>query len=248
MAYATTTILIASLVSTAIGAGVSAYSSAQAGKTQNVIAQFNARQQEQQAKMSLLGMQAQAAQQRADAEANFKLRAAEAQARFNNADSIKNQAIGQEAIDRANLMRRRQQFERSAAEQRAAIAASGASEASGTPLDLLAETAAQIEIDQQDQHYANNNARSTLFREADMERLGGSLALAGATLNRNSALAEASLREGGARAQYLAGRAEAEITRLTGRAAQRAGNISAVGTVFSGIGGAAQTGMTYRTS
>lgn len=236
------------IVTSLVGAGVSAYGQYQSGKAQSAIAQFNARQQEQQAKMSLLGMQAQAAQQRADAEANFKLRAAEAQARFNNADSIKNQAIGQEAIDRANLMRRRQQFERSAAEQRAAIAASGASEASGTPLDLLAETAAQIEIDQQDQHYANNNARSTLFREADMERLGGSLALAGATLNRNSALAEASLREGGARAQYLAGRAEAEITRLTGRAAQRAGNISAVGTVFSGIGSAADTGVRYKLS
>ena len=130
-------------------------------------------------------------------------------------------------------------------EQRAAIAASGVSESSGTPLDILAETAARIQQDQEEQHFAGEIQRRTLFSEAAMERLGGKLALAGATLDRDSGVAEAGLREAAGKAEYLAGLRTAQITRLTGKAAQSSANWQAAGTLFSGVSSAAGMGFTY---
>jgi hypothetical protein len=63
-------------------------------------------------------------------------------------------------------------------------------ESAGTPLDILAETAARIQLDREDSLYTDELSRRSLFREADMERLAGAR-VNGATLNRSSALAEA---------------------------------------------------------
>lgn len=232
-------IAIVGVAVSAVGAGVSAYSQHQQGKQQNIIAQFNAAQQERQAKMQTMSMQAQAAMQEQQAKANFQLRSAEAQARVNNAESIEAQALQQDAINRLNLRKRREEFGRMQGEQRSAIAASGVSESTGTPLDLLAETAAKIQQDQEEQHYAGEVQRRTLFSEAAMERLGGKLALAGATLDRDSGVAEAGLRSAAGKAEYLAGLRGAEITRLTGSAAAAAANYQAGATLLSGAGTAA---------
>lgn len=227
------------LVVGVVGAGVSAYGQYQSGKAQNAIAQFNAAQQERQSRSQLMAMQTQAALQRQQAEANFKLRGFEAEAHKNNAEAIDAQALAQDRVSRYNLVKRREDFARLQGQQRAAIAASGIVESTGTPLDLLAETAAKIQQDQEEQHYSNEVARRTLFSEAAQERLGGQLALAGATLNRDSAVAEAGLRDAAARADYLAGIRGAEITRLTGRAAQTAANYQAGATLLSGLSSAA---------
>lgn len=242
------TAAVVSATAAVAGAGVSAYGSYQQGKAQNAIAQFNAQQQEKQAQAQMMAMQTQAALQKQSAEANFKLRSAESQARVNNASAIEGMALTQDAINRLNLRKRREDFARMQGEQRAAIAASGVSESSGTPLDLLAETAAKIQQDQEEQHYAGEVQRRTLFSEAAQERLGGKLALAGATLDRNSAVAEAGLREASAKAEQLAGLRSAQITRLTGKAAQNAANWQAGATLFSGLSSAAGTGMTYARS
>lgn len=242
------TIAIAGVVVALAGAGVSAYGQYQQGQTQNAIAQFNANQQEKQAQMQLLSMQAQAAQQKQAADANFKLRSAESQARKNNAAGIEHQAMSQDAINRANLRKRREEFGRMQGEQRAAIAASGVSESSGTPLDLLAETAAMIQQDQEEQHYAGEVQRRTLFSEASMERLGGKLALAGATLDRDSSVAAAGLREAAGKAEYLAGMRGAQITKMTGNAAKSAAMYQAGATLFSAAAGAANMGMQYNLS
>lgn len=242
------TLLVAGLVVAAAGAGVSAYGQYQQGQSQNAIAQFNAQQQERQAAMQLRAMQTQAAMQKQEAEANFRLRTAESQARMNNAEAIEQQALSQDAINRANLRKRREDFTRLQGEQRAAIAASGVAEASGTPLDLLAETAAKIQQDQEEQHYAGEVQRRTLFSEAATERLGGKLALAGATLDRNSTVAEAGLRNAAGKAEYLAGLRTAQITRLTGSAAKTAGAYSAGATLFSGIGSAGTQYTTFKKS
>ena len=249
MAYATSTVLItAAIVSSLAAAGVSAYGSYQQGQTQNAIAQFNATQQEKQARQQMLAMQTQAALQESQAKQNFQLRSAEAQARLNNARAIEQQALSQDRVNRLNLQKRREEFARMQGEQRASIAASGVSEASGTPLDLLAETAAKIQQDQEEQHYAGEVQRRTLFSEAAMERLGGKLALAGATLDRNSQVAEAGLRDAAARGEYLAGMRTAEITRLTGSAAAKNATYAAAGTLFSGVSSALETGAKFKTS
>jgi hypothetical protein len=245
---AMTALVVASLALTAVGAGVSAYGQYQAGKTQNAIAQFNATAQENNARSQMQAMQAQSEIQRAQAEANFRLRSAEAAARTNNARAIEAQALNQDLINRTNLRKRREEFGRMQGEQRAAIAASGAVESAGTPLDLLAETASKIQQDQEEQHYSNELQRRTLFSEAAQERLGGKLALAGATLDRSSSVAEAGLRDAAGKAGYLAGLREAQITRLTGSAAKRAGAIQAGATIFSAMGDAGSSYARFKTS
>lgn len=226
-----------------VGAGISAYGQYQSGKTQSVIANANAREQERQARNTLATLQTQSQMQAAEAEINFKLRAAEAKARGDNAAGLESQAQQQDLINRANLRKRREDFSRMQSEQRTSLAASGAVEASGTPLDLLAETAAAIQQDSEEQHFAGELKRRTIFREADMERLGGQLALQGATLDRNTGLVQSRLTEFSGRAAHNAGMAEAEISRLTGRAAKQAGYLGAAATIFSGAGSA--IGMGY---
>jgi len=240
-----TAILIASLAATAIGAGVTAYSQHQAGKTQEAIAAFNAHQQAKQAETNRLQMELTAATQQQQAQANFLLRQQEAAAHYNNAKSLENRALGQDAINRENLIKRRQEFAEMQASQRASLAAAGVSESSGTPLDLLAETAMRIQQDQEEQHYGNEMKRRTLFAEADQERLGGRLAAAGATLDRDSQVTGAALKEAAGRSEYLAGMRQAELTRLTGKAAAQAGDLNAVATLFSSHAEAGKTYLQY---
>jgi hypothetical protein len=243
MAAITTTLLIASAAATVIGAGVSAYGQVQSGKTQAAVAAANAKEQERQAANTLRTLQAQSRMQEAQAEINFKMRKAEADARTSNADQLAAQAQQQDAINRANLRKRRGDFARQQAEQRTAIAASGVVEASGTPLDLLAETAAAIQQDANEQQFTAEQQRRTIFREADLERLGGELALQGATLDRNTGLTAARLTALQGQAESNSLRRQAEITRLTGKAAKQAGYIGAAGTIFSGLGSAAGLGV-----
>ena len=228
----------AAIASTLIGAGVTAYGQAQAGKTQAAIANFNARQQEIETRTQFAAMQAQAAIQEREAEANYRLRQAEANARFMNARKIEQDALDDDERLRANMRRQGEDFERMKGEQRAAFAASGIAETVGTPLDLIAETAAQIQIERQDQLYQGELNRRSLFQEATMERLGGHFALAGATLDRNSALAGSDLKRASAQAMARSGKAAAEVTRLTGAAKASAANISAASSLFSGVGSA----------
>lgn len=248
MAALTTTLLIASTAATVIGAGVSAYGQYQSGKSQAAIANANAKEQERQAASTLRTLQSQSRMQETQAEINFKMRKAEADARLSNAQQMELQAQQQDAINRANMRKSRQDFAREQSKQRTAIAASGIVEASGTPLDLLAETAAAIQQDANERQFTAEQQRRTIFREADMERLGGELALQGATLDRNTGLTAARLTALQGTAESNSLRRQAEITRLTGKAAKQAATISAVGTIFSGIGSAAGNAATYTAS
>lgn len=224
-----------------VAAGVSAYGQYQSGKQQAAIANANAKEQERQAKSALDTLALQSRMQSIEAEQNFKFRKAESDARLGNAQAMENQALQQDAINRANLRKRREEFGIMQAEQRTAIAASGVIEASGTPLDLLAETAAKIQQDRNEQTYMNEVQRRTIFAEADQERLGGELALQGATLDRSSGLMRAALTEAQGKAEYLAGMRQAQITRMTGRAAREASRYQAAGTLLSGASSVAQT-------
>ena len=239
MAVTTTAVLVAAAVATAIGAGVSAYGQYQAGRTQSAIADYNAKQQENAARQQAVSMQAQAAMRKQEAEANMKMREAEAKAMKVNARNLENQALSQDSIDRANMANRRQEFAKLQATQRAQIAASGVVESSGTPLDLLAETAARIQQDRDQQQFTTELQRRTLFAEAANERLGGKMALAGATIDRDSSLAAAALQDASSRGVLMAGMSEARITRATGQAARQAGAYQAGATLFSGLGQAA---------
>jgi hypothetical protein len=227
------------LILTAVGAGIGAYSSYQSGKSQEIMANMNAAQQERNARTQLISMQTQANLQKQQAEAEFYARSVESQARMNNATTIENQQLGQDAINRVNLRKRREEAAQVQSTQRANIAASGLVESTGTPLDVLAETAETIQRDQEEQAYGFELQRRTIFREAQLERLGGQMALAGATLDRNSGLAAASLNQAAAGAEYRGNMRAAQITRAGGAYARQAGNIGAAATLFSGLGSAA---------
>jgi hypothetical protein len=239
MAVTAAGILIAGTALAVAGAGVGAYGQYQAGKTQQAIAQYNAQQQERQAAMQLQATEVANAIQRRTTEANFLLRSAEVQARKQNARQIEKTALNQDAINRENLRKRLEAYDRMRGEQRAQIAQSGVAESSGTPLDLIADTVAKIQMDMEEQHYIGEVNRRTLFTEAARERLGGKLGAVGATMERESGLAEASLREAAARGEYLGELRGAEITRLTGKAAAKSGMLQAGATLLSGLGTAA---------
>lgn len=229
---------VAGLAVGVAGAAVSAHGQRKQGQMSDAMAQYNARQQMLNAQMQLMVVQAQTKMQKRMAEANFRMRKAEADAHEANAVSIERTAHAHSRVAREGIRRKGGEDRRAQGEQRAIIAASGIMESTGTPLDILAETAAQIQLNREDALYADELNRRSLFREADMERLGGKMALAGATLNRSSALAEAGLHAAAGMAQYRRGLHEAEIMRLTGSAQRQSANAQSWGTLFSGVSGA----------
>jgi len=221
-----------------VGAGVSAYSAYEQGKTADSIANYNARQNDVNARHQLLAMEAQAAVQRQEAEAKYRLQASQAEALQNNAITLQNQADGESNRAREGMKRKADEYAAAQGTQRAMIAKSGFVESSGTPLDILAETAATIQLEREDALYTDELNRRTLFRQAEMEKLGGRLALAGATLDRSSVLAGAGMAAAAGQMQYRSSLRESEIMRLSGAAAKRAGTLNATGTLISGVAGA----------
>jgi hypothetical protein len=226
------------VVSTAVGVAgsvASARAQRKQGQMADAMAQYNAHQQMLNAQMQLMVMQAQTKLQKKVAEANFRLRQSEANAMFANATMIERNAEDRSRVAREEIRRKGGENQRMQGTQRALLAASGVVESTGTPLDILAETAAQIQREREDALYTDELGRRSLFREADMERLGGKMALAGATLNRDSALAEAGLRAASGQMAYARDVRESEITRLTGAAKKQNYDAEAQGTLFNGI-------------
>ena len=108
----------------AVGTGISIYGQQQAAKTAQKAAEFNAGQN--------------------DANARETAAAAEY-----NASLLENQALQAEMDSRETIRRRRMESKRYAETQRARFAASGVTEA-GSPLETMAETAALLEMDAQE--------------------------------------------------------------------------------------------------
>jgi len=223
----------------AVGTGVSAYSSYQQGKTASAMAQYNAHQQELNTRMQLMSVQAQAAIQKRMAEAQFALRSSEAQARFNNAKSIENQAAGKRSAVRETIRRQSMEHDRALAATRANIAKSGFVESTGSPMDVAMRVVELNTLENLDTLHAGQLEQNQLFREADMERFGGRLALAGATLDKSSLLSQSLLTGAAGRLEYNKGMREAEIMRLTGAAQKQGYQTAAFGTLLSGVGSAA---------
>jgi hypothetical protein len=221
----------------AVTGGIMQYNAQQAqGRTAAAMAAYNAHQQELNAKMQLAAMQAQAAIQKRMAEANFRMRSAEAQARFNNAISIENTVEGQSRSVRESIRRKGMQFDADLATTRATIAKSGFVESSGSPKGIVEALVMAQRMEANDTLYADQLNRDSLFREAELERFGGKMALAGATLDRNSSLAGAGLMAATGQAEYRSRLREAEMTRLSGAASKRAYQGQAWGSLLSGIG------------
>jgi hypothetical protein len=135
---------------------------------------------------------------------------------------------------RESIRRASGERERLQGTQRAVIGHSGFTE-SGSPLDVLAETAGAIQLEREDAQHADELNRRGLFRDAQLERYGGNMILAGATMDRSIALAEAGLRLATGQAEYRSRLREAELARLSGGAEQQSYNSAARTSLFGGI-------------
>jgi hypothetical protein len=234
------------MVASAVGTGVSFIGAMQQARASEAIAGANAQIQNQNAQMQSATLRAQAEIQRQQAAANLKLRQGEAGARFGNADALRQRALAQDAINAANLRKKREAGARLTATQRAKYAAAGIVDSTGSPLSLLAETEGIIQRDLKEEQYHNELVLSGLFHEAAMERLGGEYALAGATFDYDASKSEARLRDASATATLISGRNEAEMTRLGGRAQASGYRFGGMGNLLSGASNAAGQYMQFK--
>lgn len=250
---------IAGAATSAVGTGISVASGIQQSRRANSLAQYNsmaqeanARQQQQAMMLQAAAMRQQAGYTAAQARMNEALALSEAQARINNAQTLTNQAEAQTSADRENIKRTQQEQARFASMQRARIAGSGVVE-SGSPLEILAESAGDMQAALNEQQYQSELARRQTLGRAALERFGGEIAKSHAGLDLWSGLAEADLQKQSAKLEeqkgssiYRQGMREAEISRLTGAANAQGARMGAYGSLFSGLGGLANQWTTWR--
>lgn len=197
-----------------IGGGISAYSSYAAGKKQDAIAQANARIMEENAARQEMFA-------RAQAEANARMAEAQAAAAQRNALALQEQAKARDAQSRANMGRLRGQRDRALGNQVSRVAASGIEVATGSPLDIYADTAEKYQMDIADMRHADLLDVYGINRQAGNELLTASMYSAEAS--------QARLRGQYAGVERAMTRKRAAITRAEGRAARSAGTLGAVG-------------------
>lgn len=241
-----------------VGAGLSAYSSFSQAKTQQRIAQFNYQMELNNAKLQSMSQMAALQQQQAasqiamkQAEINFAMAQAEANARQQNASRIRQAAEARSESSREEIRRKRLDFARFQATQRARIAGSGVVEA-GSPLELLAETAGNMQLAIEDLHYQANLDRTQALNEAEMESFGARLMKAGAASNLSLEKVASKVREGGftidafrIASQERAARTQAGISRMVAFSDAKGQKLAAGGTLLSGFGNFATARNTY---
>lgn len=214
---------ITGVVAGLVGTGVSYYSQQQAAASSRALADYNAKLSTQNAKTQYgIALAQSTAQKRA-------LEAQAAQQKI-NAASIRTVADDATAAGRDEIRARREDGARLMAIQRARIAKSGIVEA-GTPLDILADTAAEVQHGVELDLYEQNLARDQQYRAAAFEEAG-----AGATLL-NASMAD--LQGKAAYAGYRNKLSAINLDRLTGQQQASAMRTNASATLLSGLSGAA---------
>lgn len=235
MAYATTTYLaIASIAASAVGAGMQYYSANNAADTQSRLAMMNAQAQTQAARQS-----GQAAQMQA--KVNQVLAAKEQAAANANAAALRQQAEIGSNISAENTRKNREEMARMIALQRAQVAKAGFVDSTGSPLQLLTQTAEEEQRMSDEYRYQDEMQRRQLFREATIQENEG--ILAGIT-GRSAAIS-------GMAAMQQANMAisQARLDAWGQRAAASAMRTSATGQLFTSAGtiGSNAYTMKYRT-
>lgn len=229
------------LIASAVGSGVSFIGQMQQARAQQAIAAQNASLQMENARIESSTLRAQSEIQKITAAQNKRLAEAEGAARLNNAATLRERASIQDELNAINIRKKREEYGRVQATQKARYAAAGIVESTGSPLSMIAETAGLIQRDIGETVYANELQQQGLYREAALQRLGGEYALAGATLDYGSEMSEARLRESSASATLLTGQRQAQITGMAGRAQASGIRAGAFGNLLSsGAGLAAQ--------
>lgn len=218
-------LLATSVAVSAIGTGLTYYSQQQQAANAERMAQYNYDVQRQNAEV-----QAKMAQYQADI--NTRAAMAQHQAGLNNAAALEGQANAVEAQGRERARRMREENLRMLAIQNAKYGRSGVS-SEGTPLAVMADTAANLELGVQDAAYETELESRTFRRRAEMERFQAGFSLMDAGVAQYEA---AAARTG----RGLALR-QAELNRLSAKNQAQGLRYSSYGTLISGAGNVANT-------
>jgi hypothetical protein len=223
---------IAGLGAAGVGLGMQYNANKQAAANQAAMAKYNYAIQEQNIKQQQALSQWQANAQARQMEANAAIARQTAAANAANieaqAQSTLNQGIEQTRRTREDQLR-------FSAIQRARVAKSGVASA-GTPVEVLAESARDMQLALNDAWYETNTRRDAMLWDAQMERYGGEVGAANYSGNASLLRAEASLAPIKARMSLR----QAGYERLAGmnnaagiKSAATAGLVSGTGTLLS---------------
>jgi hypothetical protein len=201
------------------GAGVSAYSQIRAGREQDALARTNLLSQQQAIRQQGAIALMQSRMQEISAQQS-------AQALAIDAQNERNAAEYESRAAQENIRRQREDFSRALAEQRAAIAARGVVDTTGSPLELLLRSA-------EDQAFSEANARAAdeMNRRVRFTRASGldyQSRVAG--LNRGSAI----LAGMAAKQQVTTGLTQASVNYRSERASAAGQYWGAAGTILEG--------------
>ena len=219
---------LASLVVGAAGTGYSVYSQNQAAKTQDTFALLNAQMGREQGQLQARLAMAQANIQAQTAQANERIGMA-------NANAIRGDAEARTRASEQNIINTRADQERFQSTQRSMMSASGLVDSTGSPLDLLADTASAHQMQLAEMQYQTELERRQLFREADMTALGARMSGLDAgmeTLKGMSQAAAARMSSRQATLNGYAGAAQADAMRSQAVATGISGAGSAIGSAY----------------
>lgn len=232
MAFTTTAVLSTmALLATAAGSAM-AYSSQQsAAKSNEAMALANAQAQTRAARNS---GQLQAAQAQLEAIKAGK----EGESAAANAAAMRAQVEAESRNSQENIRREGQDWTKVMAQQRAAIAARGVVDTTGSPLELLVKGAGEQQLAMEEMRYADEIKRRQGFREADLEAVRGKVA----GLDVGMSL----LRQAAAQNNIAMGTSQARLDLLGARAQSAGMRNQATAGLISSAGSLAGSYYSYR--
>lgn len=219
-------VAIAGLVLSAVGTGVSVYSQQQQAQSAQAIANYNAQIAEQNNKVNLAIAKQQASWQEQQA-------LAQADARTKNAAAMQDQARLAESQAREEARRMREENDRKLAIQRARYGKAGVT-SEGSPLAIMSESAALLELGVQDVGYKANLDGMAWDRKAALKKIDAGSSLFDAGIARYQSAA--------ADAGFSIAQNKAKVDRMAGSAAASAYKTAAFGTLIGGASDALSIG------
>ena len=258
MADPGTWLAVGSLVATAASTGIAMYSASEQSRSQAAIAEYNRIQNEQNAAWQRMASERAAQAEQFNSQMSmFNAQSQADQANMNNiivqqqSAQLRNQADAEDRQAREQADRIRQEKDRILGLQRSQYAKSGV-QMEGSPLAVLADTANIYEQQVADTKLLANLSSEKKRYEAGMNDLVGNFnlnqSLFESAMNEKAArlsLSDAQFAEKAAGAGYRINMRQAAIEQMSGNATARATAMGGYTALASGIGSAANTGMTY---
>lgn len=239
-----TAIGVASLVLAAAGTGLTYYSSQQAADQNQRMALLNMRQQQDAASMQARIQQAQAQFEASQSELQARQQEAQAAAKNAYATSVRTEADNRAKANQENIEKARRDADKLKAMQLSALAKNGIVDTTGSPLDLLAETADAAHQAAGEAGLQTEAERRALFHEAASSEFDAGMI----GINANMSRLQAARSQANGVAALASGRLESTQARITGLgaiASAQGARTAATAGLVSGIGGLVGSGYDY---